>query len=74
MPNLDKKLKRFQPKNRRALNDSPFVKDRLFWTDVSDSLVVRLYEAWKHDFNYFGYDPNQYFQEIGIEKALVETG
>ena len=48
-----------------------YEQDRLFWKSVPDDVISKLYQAWKMDFDMFGYDPNQYFVEIGMDKEFI---
>ena len=48
-----------------------YEKDREFWKYVPHEIISKLYRVWKIDFHMFGYDPNQYFVEIGLEKVFV---
>ena len=61
------------PKEEELMKKDKYEKDLVFWRNVPDSVIERLYQAWKIDFQMFGYDPNQYFVEIGLEKGYIFT-
>ena len=43
-------------------------KEKLFWADVSPTLIKDLYQAYQMDFEAFEYDPVEYFSNLGLDE------
>ena len=47
-------------------------KDAQYWKDMPIDLIKKIYDIYKHEFNFFGYGVREYFSAIGMpEKGWI---